>query len=406
MPKYFYISKSQTGEEKIGEMEAPDENSLARILRAEGYLLVSADLQKEANAKKITLSIPFLSRISLKEKIFFTRNLKVMISAGIPLPRALRTLADVTKNAKFKKTLLELEEDLSRGQSFSESLKKFPDVFSDFFRSLVKAGEESGTMEDVLSNLTQQMEREYDLKSKITSAMVYPAVIISAMMGIGALMLVMVVPKLAETFDSLGVELPATTKAVIFLGTFLAQKWYFALILVGILVFLFRMAARSEKGKKFIDDAMLKIPVISQLIQKTNSAYTVRTLGSLVNSGVPLINSLEITAGILGNIHYKNAILKSAEEVKTGKKLSQALRDHGKVYPQVVIQMIEVGEETGETSEILQKLADFFEEEVTNATKNLSAVVEPVLMLIIGGVIGFFAISMLQPMYSMLSAIN
>lgn len=407
MPKYFYIAKNNSGQEKVGEMEAPDEHELAKILRLDGFLLISADLEKEDGQKKINISIPFLSQVSLKEKIFFTRNLKVMISAGIPLPRALGTLAEITKNAKFKKALFEIGEELSKGKNFSESLKKYPSIFSEFFCSLIRAGEESGTMEDVLKNLAQQMEREQDLKSKIASAMIYPAVIICAMMGIGAMMLIMVVPKLAGTFDSFGLELPATTKVVIGLGNFLANYWYFAIIILFAGFLAFQALLKTKPAKKIFDKIILKIPVFSQFVQKTNAAYTARTLGSLINSGVPLINSLEITAGILGNFYYKDAILKSSEDVKKGEKLSQAMKKHGgSLYPAVVTQMVEVGEETGETSEVLQKLADFFEEEVTNATKNLSAVIEPVLMLIIGGVIGFFAVSMIQPMYDMLGAIE
>ncbi|MFC1789378.1 type II secretion system F family protein [Patescibacteria group bacterium] len=406
MPKYFYIAKNHSGQEKAGEIEASDEHQLARILRQEGYLLISTEVEKKSEKRNFNINIPFLSRVGLKDKIFFTRNLRVMVSAGIPLPRSLGTLAEITKNTKFKKTLLKLGEELNKGKSFSKSLKKYPDIFSDFFISLVKSGEESGTMEEVLKNLTKQMEREYELRSKITSAMIYPAVIIFAMLGIGALMLIMVVPRLAETFENLGVELPLATRLVISVGNFLAQNWYFAIIIFIIGFFIFRMIMKTKSAKKIFDKMSLKLPIFSQFVQKTNSAYTVRTLGSLISSGVPLINSLEITAGILGNSYFKEAMLDSVEQVKKGQKLSEALKKYENLYPSVVIQMIEVGEETGETSQVLQKLAEFFEEEVTNATKNLSAVIEPVLMLLIGGVIGFFAISMVQPMYSMLGAIK
>ena len=405
MPKYFYTAKSFSGEGKTGILEAKDEYQLARILRQEGYILISAELA-EAEKKKLKISIPFFGGVSLTEKMMFTRNLRIMISAGISLPRALETLAYQSKSQKFKKSLLDTANQVTKGKNFSDSLSSHSDVFSELFVSMVKVGEEAGTLEDVLNVLTNQMEREYELKSRVKGAMIYPAVIISAMIGIGVLMLVMVIPKLAETFEELNVELPPATKFVIFLGNFLAQKWYLMILIVFALVILMRIILKTKTGKKIFDFLALKIPIISPLIQKTNSAYTVRTLSSLISSGVPIVRSLEIISGAVGNIYFQKAMVDASEKVRKGLKLSEALRPYQGLYPPTVIQMIEVGEETGETSTILAKLADFYEEEVTAATKNLSAVIEPVLMLLIGAAVGFFAISMIQPIYSMLGAIK
>jgi len=292
-----------------------------------------------------------------------------------------------------------------KGKSFSESLEQWPDIFSELFRNMLKVGEEAGTLEEVLKVLAQQMEREYELKSKIKRAMIYPAVIICAMMGIGIMMLIMVVPQLAETFEELEIELPLTTRVVIGLATFLVERWYLFIVIVVFLIFLFLQALKTEKGKKVIDTVTLKIPIVSSIVKKTNSAYTARTLSSLIAAGVPIIRALEITAGTLGNIHYKTAITESVKKVKKGEKLSDALKPYREIYSPMVEQMVAVGEETGETSAILAKLAEFFEEEVGRATQNLASVIEPVLMIIIGAVIGFFAVSMIQPMYSMLGAI-
>jgi len=405
LPKYFYTAKSLKGEPKSGTLEAKDKSELARTLRQEGYVLIKAGLEgEEIKRKKFKISLPFLGRISLTEKMMFTRNLQVMIAAGISLPRALRTLALQTKSKKFKKALFNIAEEITKGKSFSDSLQKHPNIFPEVFTSMVKVGEEAGTLEEVLKTLTQQMEREYELKSKIKGAMIYPAVIICAMLGIGFLMLVMVVPKLAETFRELNVELPPTTKVVISFGTFLAEKWFFAILIAILLFFVFRIILKTKRGKRMVDFLSLKIPIISPIIRKTNSAYTVRTLSSLFASGVPIVRSLEIVSAALGNIYFREAMTESAEKVRKGSKLSESLRPYQDIYPSIIIQMIEVGEETGETSDILGKLADFFETEVGNATKNLSAAIEPILMLIIGAVVGFFAISMVQPMYSMLGA--
>jgi type IV pilus assembly protein PilC len=411
MPKYIFTAKSLKGEEKSGVEEAKDKRQLAKTLRKQGFILIKAILEKEKPKKGPPHQIfgvgalPFLSGVSLTEKMMFTRNLQVMIASGLPLPRALETLSLQAKSKKFKKALLSIREEIVKGKNFSESLTKYPDIFSELFQNMIKVGEESGTLDKSLEVLTRQMEREYELKSKIKGALMYPAVIVCAMIGIGILMLIMVVPKLAETFEELKIELPVTTRLVISLGTFLAEKWYLAILILVALIFLFGLILKTKGGKKTIDTLFLKLPIISPLLKKTNSAYTVRTLSSLIAAGVPIVRALEIVSGILGNIYYKTAILTAAEKVRKGEKLSIALAPYKDIYPLIVFQMIKVGEETGETSKILAKLADFFEEEVGNATKNLASVIEPVLMLLIGAAVGFFAISMIQPMYSMLGAI-
>ena len=408
MSKYFFTAKSQKGENYSDYREAKDEQDLARILRQEGYILIST--VEEGSKKKRDLKFwrGFFSfgGVSLKDKMMLTRNLRVMISAGISIPRTLKTLAEQSESKRLKKALIEISETIVKGENFSDSLAAYPGIFSQLFCSMIKVGEESGTLEKNLDILAKQMEREHALRSKITEAMMYPSVIVLAMIGIGALMLVMVVPKLAKTFEELEAELPITTKIVIGLGTFLAEKWYVAIFLLVIFLLLIKVFLKTRKGKIILDTALLKLPVISAIVKKTNAAHTVRTLSSLISAGVPLIRSLEIVSETLGNSFYKTAIITSLEKVKKGEKLSAALGLYGHLYPLTVIQMIEVGEETGETSSILEKLGEFFEEEVSQATKNLAAVIEPVLMLVIGGAVGFFAISMVQPMYSMLQSIK
>jgi len=407
MPKYNYIGKTLQGEPRSGALEAKNEHQLARILRREGCILISAEsgeLKKEK--RKFTISIPFLGRISLTEKIMFIRNLGVMVAAGVPLPRGLEILAKQSKNKKLKKILLDVKEEVIKGKTFSDALEKYSNVFSELFVSMVKVGEETGTMEDVLKVVVRQMEKEHKIKSKIKGAMVYPTVILFAMVCIGILMLILVVPKLSQVFTEMGVELPMTTKLVIVFGDFLAKFWYTLPLIAIFLIFSFRMILKTKTGKLVFDTFILKIPIFSPIIKKTNSAHTVRTLSSLIASGVPIVRSLEIVSNSLSNVNYKKAMSQAAESVRKGGKLAEILKEHENIYPSLIIQMIEVGEETGETANILEKLADFFEEEVSNATQNLSAVVEPVLMLIIGAAVGFFAISMVQPIYSMLEVIE
>ena len=405
MPKYFYTAKSLKGEEKSGVLEAKDIHQLAQKLHEQGFILIKAIPEKEHLKKKFKFPLPS-SGPSLTEKMFFTRNLQVMISAGIPLVRAIGTLSLQTKSKKFKQVLLNIKEEIVKGKNFSDTLANEPSIFSELFQNMVKVGEEAGTLEEVLKVLALQMERERDIKSKIKGAMIYPAIIICAMFGIGILMMVTVVPQLAETFKELEIELPLTTRIIIGFANFLTEKWYLVIIILFVSVFLFWQLLKTKSGKKLFDFSTLKFPIISSIIKNTNSAYTVRTLGSLISAGVPLPRALEITSRTLGNVFYKIALSEAAEKVRKGEKMSETLKFYENIYPLTVIQMVSVGEETGKTSAILSKLADFYEEEVSNATKNLASVIEPVLMLIIGAVVGFFAVSMIQPMYSMLGAIK
>ncbi len=402
MPRYFYKAKSIKGEEKSGFIETKDIHQLSRELHSQGFTLINARLEEQLKKDRFNIVLPTFGGVSLTEKMFFIRNLQVMITAGLPLPRAIKSLSKQVKNPEFRKALSEIEDKIVEGKSLSESLVYYPAIFPELFVNMIKVGEESGTLEKVLETLGTQMEKQHLLKSKVTSAMIYPAIIICAMIAVGTLMLIMVVPKLAETFEDLKLELPASTKAVIGFGTFMAGNWHLVFLFLILFAIVFARILKIEAVKKIVDRVLLKIPVIDSIIKITNSAYATRNLSSLIGAGISLPKSLEITSGTLGNYYFKSAMKEAAEKVRKGSKLSEVLADYENVYPSIVIQMMAVGEETGETSRVLGELADFFEEEVANVTKNLTAVIEPILMIIIGITIGFFAVSMVQPMYSML----
>ncbi|PIP23018.1 MAG: hypothetical protein COZ91_02510 [Candidatus Nealsonbacteria bacterium CG_4_8_14_3_um_filter_39_7] len=401
--QYIYSAKNSSGGDVSGTEEAKDKGQLSRILKDKGFFLIKAE-EKGAPKEKFALNIPFLNKVSLTEKLFFTRNLQFMISSGLSLPRAMSILIEQVKSPEFKKALADIEGQISKGNNFSDSLKKWPDIFPELFQSMIRAGEESGSLEESLKTLTIQMEKDYKLKAKVQGALVYPAVIVCAMLGIGILMLIMVVPTLASTFKDLGVDLPVTTKAIIWVSSFIVKQWLVSLIIVFVVIFSLRFISKTTQGKKFFDSVFLKVPVISSIVIKTNSAYTVRTLSSLIDSGIPILKAMGITSSVLDNVNFKLAMERAMEKVKKGEKISDSLASSEGVYPLVITQMIKVGEETGETSKILSKLAEFFEEEVDNITKNMAAIIEPVLMVVIGIAVGFFAISMIQPMYSMLGS--
>ena len=407
MPTYFYTAITASGEKVSGSEDAQDERQLARILQGKGLLLTTA---KTKQAKKRLFSFSSLLNkarpISLGDKLLFCRNLQVMVAAGIPLPRSLDILSAQAGNENFREVLGDVKQKVVEGKSLSEAMLVHPLVFSELFTNMIKVGEESGTLEQVLDQLTLQLGRLHDLRSKVVGALMYPAVVIVAMIGVGTLMLILVVPKLADTFKELGVPLPVATRIVIGVGTFLAERWYIAFPLVlGLLAVLFRFL-KTKLGTRMLHRFLLRTPVFGNIIRKTNAALMTRTLSSLIASGVPIVRSLEITSQVVGNVYFQDSLVVCAKNVAKGGKLSASLKDYGHLYPIVVVQMVEVGEETGETGHILGKLAEFYEEEVGQITKNLTSIIEPILMLAVGIAVGFFAVSMIQPMYGMLSALQ
>jgi len=404
MPTYIYKAKSFKGQEETGSLDAKSESQLAGLLKQKGLTLIS--VQEKESAKKRKIEIPLFSRVSVTEKLMFVRNLRVLISAGVVLPRSLELLAQQARSKKLSDTILAVKDEIIKGTSFSDALLRFPHVFSELFGSMIKVGEAGGKLEEVLGLLEKQMARQHEMSSKIKGALAYPIVIILAMLGIGAMMLLVVVPRVAETFETLQIELPPSTQLVIWLGQTMASRWYILLLVLIASLFLLARALKTEIGKRVLSFLSLKVPIISPIIKKANSAQTIRTLSSLITAGVPITRSLEILSQSLGNLYYQKAMVVAAEKVRKGANLSDALSPYSYIYSPLVIQMVAVGEETGQTAEILEKLADFYEEKVANVTKNLTSIIEPIIMLFIGAAVGFFAISMIQPMYSMLGAVQ
>ncbi len=409
MPIYFYKAKNFKGEEESGFLNAQSPSHLARILRKKGYFLISAEKKGSKEKRKFKLpDLNFLEKfvtVSLSEKLFFTRNLRVMIKTGVSLPRAFKILSNQAKDKKFKKALETISEKIAQGESLSDSLGIFPEIFSNLYQETLKVGEETGSLEDSLKVLSNQMEKEYNLKSKIKTAMLYPLIVLGLALAMGIFMLLFVVPNLKTTFEELNIELPFTTKMVLALADFITKSWPAALLIIGLLVFILITGLKSQKGEKFRSRLTLKLPIVSKIIRQTNSALSLRTLSSLLKAGVPIVRALEITSRTLTNFYFRESLAKTAQVVEKGEKLSQALRPYGNLYLPMVSEMIEIGEETGETSEVLEGLAGFYEEEVIAALQKLSSTIEPILILIIGGVVGFFAVSMFQPIYSIMGGL-
>ncbi len=406
MSKFLYTAKNITTAESVsGEVEAKDEHSLAQDLRNEGFLLTSAKQLKVESAVQIKFLDRFLS-VPLKEKMVFARNLAVMISSGLVVPRAIKSLAVQTKNKQFKKILTEVYDDVQTGRTLSESLAKYPTVFSELFTNMVYVGEVSGNLESVLDILALQLEKEHDLRSKVRGAMTYPAVIVVAMIGIGILMLTYILPKITGVFQDMDVELPKTTMFIIGVSDFLRSNAILAIALAIGLGLGVRFLYATSKGKRFFHYIFLRLPIVGGIIVKVNAARFARIYSSLLKSGVSVVDSLTIVSKTLGNVYYRDVLTEAVEAIQKGTDLSKVIGAHERIFPILVAQIIEVGEETGKTDIVLERLAEFYEEEVNQITKNMSSIIEPVLMLVIGGGVGFFAVAMLQPMYSVLENIK
>ncbi len=403
---FAYSAKLKTGETTEGELEAKDRISLARDLRSRGYVPVSITEKNKDFVARFSTLLDIFSRVSVAEQIILTKNLSGMIRAGLSLYRAVSVLKKQTKNPKLDKIFTSLSNDINAGDTFSSALAKFPNVFSKLFVSMVKAGEESGNLAGALSDIALNLEKSHSLTKKIRGALIYPGVILSAMIVIGVLMFAFVVPTLASTFKELGVTLPLSTRIIIFFGNFFSNNLILTFVIVicaGLGVYFIFTAKFMAR---YIDFAIIKFPIIGNLAQELNTARTSRTISSLLLSGVSITRALEITEDVVQNIYYKKVLVNARTIIEKGAPFSEAFKENTKLYPIMMSEMIEVGEETGKLSDMLLQVASFYEEEVENKTKNLSTIIEPVLMIIIGGAVGFFAISMISPLYSILGSIE
>jgi type IV pilus assembly protein PilC len=401
--KFFYTSITSSGERKSGTREASDKFQLANDLKNEGETVLSATAGNKSEF--LSLNFSLFNRIKNHEKIIFARNLASMLEAGLAVSRALSVIERQTKNLGLKKIVISINDDIKKGKSLSNAMKTFPAVFPPMFVSMVMSGEESGKLGDALNVVASQMEKTYLLQKKIKGAMMYPSVIIVAMLGIAVFMLMYIVPTLTKTFKEIGTELPSSTKFIIWLSDTFQAHMILVLISVVATIVLLVVAAKTKGGKRMFDYAFLHFPVVSELVKEANSARTTRTLSSLLTSGVSVVEALDITKDVLQNSYYKTVIEKAKHNIEIGAPMSEVFANASNLYPVFVGEMISVGEETGDLGGTLLKVAVFYEEEVEQKTKDMSTIIEPFLMLFVGAAVGFFAISMISPIYSVVDKI-
>ena len=397
MPGYQYQGKSRTGSTVSGERNAENKTQLVALLRREQ---ITPTTIKEKGKE---FAIPKVAKgtVSAKELSIFFRQFSVMIDAGLPLVQCLEILGANQENKFFKKALTDIRTTVEGGSTLANAMRKYPKIFSDLHTNMIEAGETGGILDTILQRLAGYVEKEVKLKAALKSALIYPiAVVAVAIIVVGALM-IFVVPIFANMFEAMGVELPLPTKIVVGFSNFLATFWW-VFVIVGVGSFLaMKQVYATPGGRMAIDGAMLKTPIFGLLIRKIAVARFTRTLGTLITSGVPLLEALSITARTSGNAVIEQAILQVRKAVEEGRNLTDPLRET-EIFPNMVTQMIAVGEQTGAMDAMLQKIADFYEDEVDAAVKDMLTLLEPVIIAFLGGTVGGVVIALYMPMFKLI----
>ncbi len=345
--------------------------------------------------------------VPLTDKVFFTENLKVMIHAGLSISEALHTLALQAEKKSFRKVITMVKTDVESGKLLSLSLAKFPKIFTSIFVSMVEIGEVSGTLENVLQELTMQMKKDYDLRSRVKGAMTYPVVVMVAMLGITVGLVTFVLPQLLGVFASFGdVKLPLATRVLMAITNF-TQAHGIALA-AGIAVSVIVAVAffRTKIGISIFDRATINLPIIGPIARKVNLARFSRTVSGLLHTDIPVIQAFGVTSQVLGNVHFRNATLDAVERIKKGEGIGKSLSAHGKLFPPLLVQMVLVGERAGNVDELLADIAAFYEQQVDQVLGNLSSIIEPILILMLGGMVGGIALAVITPIYALTQSIS
>ena len=401
MPVYKWEGKTGKGAVKKGEMEGPSEAAVRIHLRQQNIIPTKIS----SKGKEIHIPSPFKKKVKQKSVAIFTRQLATMIDAGLPLVQSLEILSSQQETKTFKDVLRGIKEDVEGGSTFAGALKKHPATFNDLYTNLVVAGEEGGILDNILNRLASYIEKSEALKKKVKSALVYPATIVAVAVIVVMILMIFVIPIFEQMFKSAGNTLPLPTLIVVTISKMI--KKYVLIVIPALILFfyLFKKYYQTQNGKSVIDRIVLKLPVFGMLIRKIAVARFSRTLGTLVSSGVPILDGLTIVSRTAGNKTIETAILNARASIREGETIAEPL-GRSSIFPPMVIQMISVGESTGALDSMLSKIAEFYEEEVDVAVSNLTSLLEPLLMCFLGVVIGGVVIAMYLPIFNMASAVG
>ena len=397
MSVFVWEGKLANGSIKKGEIEATDKAAAALILKRQRII----PTKLKSKPKNISL---FEKKVKTKEIVIFTRQFSTMINAGLPLVQCLDILSSQQPNPSFKKVTSQIKVDVEAGSTFADALSKHPKIFDSLYVNLVAAGEVGGVLDTVLNRLAVYMEKNESLKNKVKGAMTYPIIVLCVAFGVVAILMIFVIPTFSDMFKQFGSALPGPTQFIVNLSSFFRKFWWAMIGFIVALIFGFKWIRTQEKGRFYTDKMMLRLPVFGPLIRKVAVAKFTRTLGTMISSGVPIMDGLEITSKTAGNMIIENAIRTVRTAISEGRTMSEPLEQTG-LFPGMVVQMIAVGEATGAMDQMLGKIADFYDEEVDTAVEALTSSLEPMLMVFLGGIIGFVVVAMYLPIFKMASAI-
>lgn len=402
MAVYDYKAKKSTGATVNGAVVAPSENVAYNIIRDRNLYVIF--LRERKKSALVEASLGFFNRVKEKETVIFSRQLSVMISAGVPLVKALKTVVRQTKNVNLKIIISDIADEVDGGAKLSSAMSRYPKVFSNFFVQMIRSAETTGKLDDILLYLADQAEKDYDLKGKVKGALIYPVFILSALVLVGFLMMIFVVPQLLDVLTTGGAELPFSTKALVFVSGFLQSYWW-TFIIGGILLYVGgRALSRTQAGRLFIDRSKIRLPIFGKVFNGTYVVRFSRSLATLLTSGVPLAQGLEIVADVVGNVVYHDLTKQTIEEVQGGNSITTVFAK-SKEVPLMLSQMMSIGEQSGRLDQILTKISDFYSRELENSMRNLVTMIEPVIMVIIGIGVGLLISAILLPIYNLSSAI-
>ena len=397
MLQFKYTIRDAKGNTKEGLIEATNIRSASAILHDRGYVVIDIAPHKEGTQFK------FFGGVNLGDIANFTRQLATMINSGLPLTDSLIILEKQTDKEKFREIIRQIAEDIQGGDTFADALSKHSSIFSLAFINIVRAGESSGTLDQVLTNLANTLEKDREFQSKVKGAFVYPIIIIGAMILVSAIILIFVVPKLTELYTDLDISLPLPTKIMIFISI-IASRFWWLMIILGVVGFsALRRYRKTPQGGLLIDRLILRLPVMGRLNRDSSLTELTRTLGALVGAGVPILESLKIAGSVATNAVHRQAVSKATTLVEKGAQLSKALATD-EVFPPIIPQMVAVGEETGKMDDVLNKVSHFYELEVEHQVKNLTTALEPIIMIILGIMVALLVISIILPIYNITSA--
>jgi type IV pilus assembly protein PilC len=398
MPKFTWTGRSKDGKTHKGTMEAVSEGAVTATLRRQG---IQATKVKAAGGLNAEINISFMQpKITTKDIVVFTRQFATMIDAGLPLVQCLDILSNQQPNKTFKDVLLKVKSDVESGSTFADALRKHPKAFNELYVNLVAAGEVGGILDTILNRLAAYIEKALKLKKKVKSAMTYPATIVGIAVVVIAVILIFVIPAFEKIFTDFGGALPAPTQIVINLSNLIQNYFILILALLFLAIFAFKKTYATDKGRRAFDRWALKLPVFGMLIRKVAVAKFARTMSTMISSGVPILDGLDIVAKTAGNRTVEDAIKQVRISISEGKTIAEPLKESG-VFPPMVCQMIEVGEQAGALDTMLSKIADFYDDEVDDAVNNLTAMMEPLLMLFLGTTVGGLVIAMYLPIFQM-----